>query len=57
MNENAQYSDATRVSLQRIFGAGFTSPGGVGYMNLLLDGLEVRGKRAMDLGCGGFCLR
>ena len=52
MNQNAQYSDATRDSLQRIFGKGFTSPGGREEMARLLDGLDLTGQTVMDLGCG-----
>ena len=48
----AQYTDATRSSLQRIFGSGFTSPGGPEEMAELLDGIDITGKTVMDLGCG-----
>lgn len=52
MNANAQYTDATRASLQRIFGKGFTSPSGREDMARLLGGYDLTGKVAMDLGCG-----
>ncbi len=52
MNENAQYTDATRAGLQRLYGNGFTSPGGRVEMTRLLDGLDLAGKDVMDLGCG-----
>ena len=52
MNKNAQYTDVIRESLQRIFGKGFTSPGGSQEMARLLNGLDLAGKTVMDLGCG-----
>lgn len=52
MHGDTQYSDATRIGLQCIFGAGFTSPGGVDYMRLLLNGLDISGMTVLDLGCG-----
>ncbi len=52
MTKNAQYTDATRESLQRIFGKGFTSPGGREEMARLLNGLDLAGQTVMDLGCG-----
>ncbi len=52
MTKNAQYTDATRESLQRIFGKGFTSPGGREEMARLLNGLDLTGQTVMDLGCG-----
>lgn len=52
MNKNAQYTEVTRESLQRIFGEGFTSPGGNEEMSRLLNGLDLTGETVMDLGCG-----
>ena len=52
MNANAQYDDESRAGLQRIYGTGFTSPGGLTEMTQLLDGLDLTGKDVMDLGCG-----
>ncbi len=52
MNKNAQYTEVTRESLQRIFGKGFTSPGGSEEMSRLLNGLDLTGETVMDLGCG-----
>ncbi len=52
MSDKAQYSDATRLSLQRMFGNGFTSPGGPDHMARLLNGLDIAGLEIMDLGCG-----
>ena len=52
MSEHAQYTEATRAGLQRIYGSGFTSPGGRPEMAALLDGLDITGMEVMDLGCG-----
>lgn len=52
MNKNAQYTEITRASLQRIFGKGFTSPSGNEEMSRLLNGLDLTGETVMDLGCG-----
>lgn len=52
MSKHAQYTEASRAGLQRIYGSGFTSPGGRQEMAQLLGGLDIAGLEVMDLGCG-----
>ena len=38
--------------LEDIWGDGFLSPGGAEEAARVLDGLDVAGKRVLDIGCG-----
>ena len=38
--------------LELIWGEGYMAPGGPGNVARLLDGIETRGKRILDVGCG-----
>ena len=52
MEHEAEYHDAMITMLELIWGTGFMVPGGEGNVDKLMDGLDVRGKRVLDFGCG-----
>jgi ubiquinone/menaquinone biosynthesis C-methylase UbiE len=47
-----EYDDDLIDGLELIWGDGFLSPGGVEEVALLLDGIDLGGKEALDIGCG-----
>lgn len=47
-----QYSDIMLKSMQSAYGEGFLSPGAAEETHQMVDGLELCGKRLLDLGCG-----
>ncbi len=52
MPHASQYSDTTLDEMQRLYGEGYLSPGGAEEVDAILDGVTVRGRRVLDLGCG-----
>lgn len=53
MNESEfLYDDLHIAFLEDLWGEGFLSPGGAAEAARVLDGLEVTGKRILDIGCG-----
>ena len=52
MPHASQYSDATLDEMQLLYGEGYLSPGGAEEVDAILDGVTVRGRRVLDLGCG-----
>ncbi|WP_457580826.1 class I SAM-dependent methyltransferase [Ensifer canadensis] len=48
----AEYDDAAIRFLGVLWGEGYLSPGGSEEVDRVLDGLELGGKRVLDLGCG-----
>ena len=52
MDHARQYSDRTLDEMQLVYGEGYLSPGGAEEVDALLDGVTVRGRRVLDLGCG-----
>ncbi|MCR9115184.1 MAG: methyltransferase domain-containing protein, partial [Rhodobacteraceae bacterium] len=46
------YDDQFAAFLEEIWGEGYMSPGGPEEVARVLDGLDLRGKRVMDIGCG-----
>ncbi|WP_312367550.1 methyltransferase domain-containing protein [Ensifer sp.] len=48
----AEYDDAAIRFLAVLWGDGYLSPGGAGEVDRVLEGLDLRGKRVLDLGCG-----
>ena len=52
MSAAGQYSDAVIEGMEKLFGAGFLSPGGADEVREMLDGVEVAGRHVLDLGCG-----
>ena len=50
--EAPEYSDTMIELLALVWGEGFLSPGGPGEVAELLLGIDVAGKRVLDVGCG-----
>jgi ubiquinone/menaquinone biosynthesis C-methylase UbiE len=47
-----EYDDNMVIMLELIWGKGYMAPGGPGNVANLLEELETRGKRILDIGCG-----
>jgi len=52
MAREIEYNDAMTTMLELIWGVGFMAPGGEGNIANLVEGLEVRDRRILDIGCG-----
>jgi phosphoethanolamine N-methyltransferase len=52
MTREIEYNDAMTNMLELIWGVGFMTPGGEGNVANLVDGLEISGRRVLDIGCG-----
>ncbi len=48
----AQYPDEFIDRLHLVWGPGFLSPGGPEEVARIVDGLDLNGKRVLDIGCG-----
>jgi len=48
----SEYHDAMVDLLEMIWGEGFMAPGGEGNVENLVGGLDLKGKRVLDFGCG-----
>lgn len=51
-SEFQEYDDNLMALLEALWGEGFMSPGGVAEVDRYLDGIELRGKTVLDIGCG-----
>lgn len=47
-----EYHDNMVAMLELIWGEGYMAPGGPGNVARLLAGIDTRGKRILDVGCG-----
>jgi ubiquinone/menaquinone biosynthesis C-methylase UbiE len=52
MTHETEYDDALVTLLELIWGEGFMAPGGEGNVAKIAEGLDMRGKRVLDIGCG-----
>jgi phosphoethanolamine N-methyltransferase len=54
MNDNQyqEYDESLALLLEAIWGEGFMSPGGTDEVDRYLAGVEVEGRRVLDIGCG-----
>jgi len=52
MSHENEYHDNMVTMLELIWGEGYMAPGGPGNVARMLQGLETRGKRILDIGCG-----
>lgn len=52
MTHKDEYHDNMVTMLELIWGKGYMAPGGPGNVAKMLDGIETRGKRILDIGCG-----
>ena len=50
--EPGEYDDGMQALLQIVWGDGFLSPGGPAEIARLLEGVDLRGARVLDIGCG-----
>jgi phosphoethanolamine N-methyltransferase len=46
------YDDASIAFLEALWGEGYLSPGGPDEVSRVLEGLDLTGKRILDIGCG-----
>ena len=49
---NQEYDESLTALLEAIWGEGFMSPGGTDEVDRYLAGVEVGGRRVLDIGCG-----
>ena len=47
-----EYDDGFVAGLEWVWGEGFLSPGGPGEIAAVVEGLDLSGKRILDIGCG-----
>jgi len=52
MGNESEYHDAIITLLELVWGEGFMAPGGAGNIAKIVDGVDLRGKRVLDIGCG-----
>ncbi|MGC6484039.1 MAG: methyltransferase domain-containing protein [Candidatus Puniceispirillales bacterium] len=52
ITDEGEYGDKQIRFLETIWGEGFLSPGGVEEIDLVIDGLDLKGKTILDIGCG-----
>jgi phosphoethanolamine N-methyltransferase len=52
MGQEIEYHDSMMKMLELIWGPGFMAPGGTGNIDRMVDGLDLRGKEILDIGCG-----
>jgi ubiquinone/menaquinone biosynthesis C-methylase UbiE len=50
--DEGEYHDAMIGMLELIWGEGFMAPGGAGNVARMVDGLELRDRLVVDVGCG-----
>ena len=52
MAHEGEYDDALVKLLELVWGEGYMAPGGEGNVIKIADGLDMQGKRVLDIGCG-----
>ncbi|NDA07917.1 MAG: methyltransferase domain-containing protein [Alphaproteobacteria bacterium] len=52
ITDEGEYGIKQIMFLECVWGEGFLSPGGVEEIDLVVDGLDLRGKTILDIGCG-----
>ena len=52
MAHEIEYDEALVTLLELIWGEGYMAPGGEGSVAKIAEGLEMRNKRVLDIGCG-----
>jgi ubiquinone/menaquinone biosynthesis C-methylase UbiE len=50
--EVGEYDEGMQSLLQLVWGDGFLSPGGADEVARVLEGVDLRGRRVLDIGCG-----
>ena len=51
-NAAPEYDDDAIRFLEALWGDGYLSPGGPDEVDRVLEGLSLRGKTVLDIGCG-----
>ena len=52
MQHDDEYHENLVTMLEIIWGTGYMAPGGAGNVARMLSGLDVSGKKILDIGCG-----
>ncbi len=52
MEHQNEYNDSMVATLELVWGEGFMAPGGEGHVAKMVEGLELEGRRVLDIGCG-----
>jgi phosphoethanolamine N-methyltransferase len=52
MEHENEYDDSIVAMLEWVWGEGFMAPGGEGNVAKMVEGLELEGRRVLDIGCG-----
>jgi phosphoethanolamine N-methyltransferase len=52
MEHENEYHDTMVAMLELVWGEGFMAPGGEGHVAKMVEGLELEGRRVLDIGCG-----
>ena len=52
MEHETEYHEPMMTMLELIWGEGFMAPGGTGNVDKMVEGLDLQGKRVLDIGCG-----
>ncbi|XDZ66839.1 methyltransferase domain-containing protein [Alphaproteobacteria bacterium LSUCC0684] len=52
ITDEGHYGDKQIRFLETVWGEGFLSPGGVEEIDLVLKGIDLKGMRVLDIGCG-----
>jgi len=52
MTHEDEYHDNIVTMLELVWGKGYMAPGGPGNVAKMLSGIDARGKRILDIGCG-----
>ena len=52
MSHTDEYTEAMLAAMDLIWGEGFMAPGGEGHVDNMVAGLDLHGRRVLDIGCG-----
>jgi phosphoethanolamine N-methyltransferase len=52
MEHENEYHDGMVAMLELVWGEGFMAPGGEGNVAKMVEGLDLEGRRVLDIGCG-----
>ena len=52
LTDEGHYGPKQLNMLKTIWGEGFLSPGGTGEIDQILKGIDLKGKKVLDIGCG-----
>ena len=52
MAHENEYGDAMVAMCELVWGEGFMAPGGEGNVAKMVEGIDLEGRRVLDIGCG-----